>query len=177
MLSPDSRVGRSVLGFAEFLPLLAFVYAGRFEADYPERFVWGAGTALVVVPALLLLHRRLNPLLVAVAIWLCFEAFAILLPITLLGEALGVLQEAGFFLAILAVGAGYVLAGRGLFAVVDGARARRASFVLLALAGGGLVWALVFRGNEAVAAVLPATVLFVAQMMLAARLRDRADAS
>ena len=59
-----------LLGTAEFLPLLAFEYAGRVESDLPERFFWGAGTAVAIVPVIAVLRWRLNPLLIAVYVWL-----------------------------------------------------------------------------------------------------------
>lgn len=167
---------RLVTGFAEFLPLLAFVYAGRFEAELSERFFWGAGAVIAIVPILAFFRVRLNPLLVAVNIWLCIEAFAFLVYIPVLATVLQALRESAFFLAIIVFGTGYtVFSKQGMLTVghADRRQVLTCSIALLALSLGGLAVSVAFRGNELLAATLPATVLFLAQMFMNTHLRDR----
>ncbi len=176
MLSPDTKVVRLLLSLAEFLPLLAFVYSGRLDADSSERFFWGAGTIVVIVPVLALFRWELNPLLVAVNIWLCIEALSFLVYIPVLVETRQVLRESAFFVAIILVGASYIaFSKRGLLTIDhdDQKRVRGCSFALLALAGGGLICSIAFRGDEMFSVVIPATVIFVAQMLVSAHLSDR----
>ncbi len=173
----DTRLGGMLLGTAEFLPLIVFMYAGRMGGDISQRFYWGAGVALVVVLLLAVLRSRPNPLLVAVNLWLCLEALVFLVDAPLLTAAQRALAEAAFFVAILLVGAGYAaFSKQGLLTFVhdDARQVRICSLVLLALAGGGLACAFAFRGNETFAAVLPATAIFITQMLMGAYLRDRA---
>ncbi len=180
MALADTKLARWALGFAEFVPLMAFAYAGRFGAEIAERFFWGAGSVLVIVPLLLLLGRRPNPLLVAANIWLCVEAFAFLVYIRPLADVLWALRETAFFVAIVAVGLVYLLVSeRGLLTVDprDPRQARLYSLALLALAMIAIGWSQNFRGDELVAAIIPGTVLFLAQMLLNARLRGRTESA
>lgn len=170
----NSRTARFLRGLVEFLPLMAFVYAGRFDAELAARFYWGAGSLVIVVPVLFLLRRRPNPLLVAVNTWLCFMAFSFLVHIPALVRVLETLRESSFFLAILVIGAGYTfVSDRGLLTADHGDRkqVRGYSLVLIGLALGGLACSAAFRGNEFYAAVLPAMLLFLVQSLLNARLR------
>ena len=142
MVLRDTRLGGMLLGTAEFLPLIAFAYAGRMDADISQRFFWGAGLVITVVPVLAFLRWRPNPLLVATNIWLCLEALVFLVYVPLLAEALRALREAAFFVAWILVGVGYVaFSKQGLLAVVhnDSRLVRNSSLILLALATGGLV--------------------------------------
>lgn len=169
-------MARAALGIAEFAPLIAFVYAGRLDADIAQRFYWGAALVLVVVPALALFRYRPNPLLVAVDVWLCVEAFAFLVYIPWLAQTLALMQESAFFVTILLVGIGYTAFSKRKLLTVAHADRRRVtaySLVLLALAGAGLAASLVFRGDELLAAVVPATGLFIAQLLLGVYLEDR----
>ena len=176
MAARDTRVGRILLGTAEFLPLLAFVYAGRVESGLSERFFWGAGVAVVIVPVLVALRWRLNPLLIAVNAWLCLEALTFLVQIPMLTEVRRALAESAFFLAMIVIGSGFIaLSERGLLAGPheDRRQVRLYSLILMALVAGGLACSLAFRGNEMFAAVLPGTAIFVAQALMDASLRDR----
>lgn len=173
----DTRLGGILLGTAEFLPLIVFMYAGRMGGDISQRFYWGAGVALAVVPLLAFYRWRPNPLLVAVNLWLCVEALVFLVDVPLLTAAQRALAEAAFFVAIILVGAGYIaFSEQGLLtsAHEDARQVRICSLILLALAGVGLVCAFAFRGDETFAAVLPATFVFITQMLMGAYLRDRA---
>ena len=165
---------------AEFLPLLAFVYSGRLDADLATRFYWGAGAAVVVVPILAASRWDFNPLLVATNLWLCVEAFAFLVHIAPLADVLRFLQESAFFAAMIIVGVIYAaLSARGLLTAphANRARVRRYSIVLLALMVGGLACSVAFRGEEVYSAALPATAVFLAQMLISAHLRDEPPAS
>ena len=176
MAARDTRLGRMLLGIAEFLPLLAFVYAGRVGGDLSERFFWGAGTAVAIVPVIAVLRWRLNPLLIAVYVWLCVEALIFLVHVPVLTEVRRALAELAFFVAMIMVGSGYIaLSGRGLLTVAhdDRRQVRFYSLILLALVAGGLVCSVAFRGNETFSAVLPATAIFLAQALLNASLSDR----
>ncbi len=177
----ESRVARLALGLIEFLPLLVFSYAGRLGAEIAERFYWGAAAVFPVVLALLILRIRPNPLSVAANIWLCVEALGIRVYIPVLAEALIYLQESAFFVAIMAVGAAATAFSKsGMFRLLpeDSEAARRLvriySLALLALAMIGFAWSRAFQGDETVAAVFPAILLFLAQMVLDARLHARA---
>ena len=160
-----SRIGWWPLEFLQFTPLLVFVYTGRLGLSLEDRFLFGAGAAILVVALLVVSRVRLNPLLVGVHAWLLLEAFSFVVYIPLLAGILQGLRESTLFLAITAVGAIYVLRSRSLLnATDDGAgAARTASYFLLGLAGLGVVAAFVFRGDEFKAAVIPAIVLFGAQ--------------
>ena len=165
-----------LLGTAEFLPLLAFVFAGRVESDLSERFFWGAGIAIAIVPVIVVLRRRLNPLLIAVNVWLCVEALIFLVDVPVLTEVRRALAESAFFVAMILVGSGYIaLSGRGLLTVAhdDRRQVRFYSLILLALVAAGLVCSVAFRGNETFAAVVPAMAIFIAQALMDASLRDR----
>ena len=173
----DTRLGGTLLGTAEFLPLIVFAYAGRMDADISQRFFWGAGLVLAVVPVLGYFRWRPNPLLVATNTWLCLEALVFLVDIPLLTAAQRALAEAAFFVAWILVGAAYIaFSQHGLltFDHEDPKQVRSCSLILLALAAGGLACVFVFRGDEIFAAVLPATAVLVAQMLMGAYLRDRA---
>ena len=174
----DTRVGRLILGTAEFLPLLAFVYAGRLESGLADRFYWGAGAAVAIVPVLVALSWRLNPLLIAVNLWLCLEALIFLVQVPALTAGRRALAESAFFVAMIVVGAGYLaLSQRGLFTVAhdDRRQVRVYSGILLALVAGGLVCSIVFRGDEMFSAFVPAAAIFVAQALLTASLREPAE--
>ena len=165
--------GRLLFAALEFLPLSVFAYAGRMGTDLADRFIWGAGTAVVVVPILLLAGRRLNPILVAVNGWLCVEAFAFLVPVALLTAVLAALAESAYFLSIALVGTVYTLVSpRGMLTVEHGnrRRVRLLSAGLLALTVCAFAWSIFFRGDEMVAAVYPAMGLFLAQAVFGARL-------
>lgn len=177
MLADEGRVRHLLLGILEWLPLVVFAYSGRMEVALAERFFLGAAAALVTMPLLLLLRWRLNPLLLAVNIWLWLEALPFLISLPPLAEALAALRETAFFIAMLVVGAGYTaLSPRGLFAAhhSDSGQVRRYSLLVLALVGLGLAVSIMFRGDEMLAAVLPAMAVFLTQMVLSARLRRHA---
>ena len=157
-------------GILEFLPLTAFVTAGRLGSALPERFFWGVAVMVLTLPILLRAGRRLNPLLIAANVWLCAEAATFVFDTPLVGSVRRGLKESSFFLAVLVVGAAFaVFSQRGLL-TVDHAKARHWSLALLAVALGGYLCALSFRGNELLAATLPATILFVSQTLIHLRL-------
>ena len=175
----EIRAVRLLLTALEFLPLSVFAYAGRMGADLADRFVWGAGMAVIVVPILFLAGHRLNPILVAVNGWLCVEAFAFLVHIAPLTAGLVALAESAYFLSIALVGAVYMLVSpRGMLTVEHGdrRRVRLLSAGLLALTVCAFAWSIFFRGDEMVAAVYPAIALFLAQAVIGARL-NAADRS
>ena len=176
MRARDIKLIGLLLGVLEFLPLMAFVYSGRVGADIAERFFWGAAMVAVVAPILLLFRRKPNPLLVAVAIWLCIEAFAFLVYIAPLANALFALQETAFFVAMMAVGVIYTAFSQSGLLTVDHGDRRRVrgySVALLGLVGIGLACSVVFRGQEVLSAALPATAVFIAQMLIGAHLGKR----
>lgn len=175
MSGATAKTKAVLLDLVEYLPLMIFVYGGRADAGFETRFVWGAATAVVVVPLLLLLRQRLNPLLVAVAVWLGIEALSFLLRIPGLGELLRGLRETAFFIALLVLALPYLaFSDRGLLTVDCGNRAltRAYSLLLLATVVAGLALSVVFRGDELLAATLPATAIFILQLILNARARD-----
>ncbi len=168
------RITSFAWGLFEFLPLLIFVYLGRFGSDFSERFLWGGGAAIVVLLSLAVAQRRLNPLVVAANLWLILEGFAFVVYIPALANTLLWLRETAFFLVIVIVGAPFTfLSKSGLFrsASQDLESVRRYSLLLLGVAAAGAVWAFVNRGDKFVAASLPAIVLFVLQAILATRLK------
>ncbi len=176
MAARDTRVGRMLLGIAEFLPLLALVYAGRVESDLSERFFWGAGTAVAIVPVLAVLRWRFNPLSIAVYVWLFVEALTFLVHVPVLNEVRRALAESALLVAMIMVGSGYIaLSGQGLLIVAhdDRRQVRFYSLILLALVAGGLVCSVAFRGDEMFSAVLPVIAIFTAQGLISASLRDR----
>ena len=148
----------------------------RLGFDYEERFLAGAGAALVVVALLVALRVRMNPLLVGVQAWLLIEAFAFLAHFPLLVDALIGLRESSFFLVIIVVEGIYVARSKSLLSVdgVDAGPARRASLVLLGLAALAFLFSIAVRGDEVIAGVIPSVVLFVAQSVAGARARRAA---
>lgn len=157
----------------QFLPLIVFLNMRRLGFDYEERFLAGAGAALVVVALLVALRVRMNPLLVGVQAWLLIEAFAFLVHVPRLVDILVGLRESSLFLVIIVVAAIYAVRSRSLLNVddVDSGTARRASFVLLGLAVLAFLFSVALRGDEVIAGVIPSVVLFVAQSVAGARAR------
>ncbi len=167
------RIAAIAWDLFEFLPLMVFVYLGRFGSDYADRFIWGAAAVLLIMPCLALARQPMNPLVIAANVWLLVEAIAFLFSIPALTDVLLSLRETAFFLTILLVGTPFAsLSRRGLFrrAPADSTRVRPLSLLLLCLAALGAVWSFLHRGDELIAATLPAVTLFVAQMLLASRL-------
>jgi len=165
-----------VFQFLQFLPLIVFLNMRRLGFDYEERFLAGAGAALVVVALLVALRVRMNPLLVGVQAWLLIEAFAFLVHFPLLVDVLIGLRESSFFLVIVVVGGIYVARSKSLLNVddVDAGTARRPSLVLLGLAVLAFLFSIALRGDEVIAGVIPSVVLFVAQSVAGARARRAA---
>ena len=169
-------LGRWPVELIQFLPLLVFLNMRRLGFDYEERFLAGAGAALVVVALLAALRLRMNPLLVGVQAWLLIEAFAFLVYFPFLVDALIGLRESSFFLVIVVVGGIYVARSKSLLSAedVDAGTARRASFALLALAGLAFLFSIVLRGDEVIAGVIPSVILFAVQSVVSARARRAA---
>ncbi len=122
------------------------------------------------------LHRgaRRRVTVIAASIWLLLEALAFLVHIPPLANLLLILQETAFFLAILIVGTPFALLSEsGLFKAgnPDRERVRRFSLFLLLLAAAGALWSFFHRGDEFLAASLPAIAFFVLQIALAGRLK------
>lgn len=176
MMNPTARLGRWPVDLIQFLPLIVFLNMRRLGFDYEERFLAGAGAALVVVALLVALRVRMNPLLVGVQAWLLIDALAFLVHFPLLVDVLLGLRESFFFLVIIVVGSIYVARSGSLLNVedVDAGTARRASFALLALAVLAFLFSIALRGNEVIAGVIPSVVLFVAQTIAGARARRAA---
>ena len=150
----------------------------RLGFEYEERFLVGAGAALVVLALLCALRVRMNPLLVGVQTWLLIEASAFLVSFPLLVDVLIGLRESSLFLVIIVVGGIYVARSKSLLNVddVEEGVARRASLALLGLAGLAFVFSIALRGDEVIAGVIPSVVLFVAQSIVSARVRRAAPA-
>lgn len=165
VLSRSARIWWTIIAFA---PLIVFSLSGRLGADFTDRFVLGAAAVVPSLAALALRRQPFNPLLVAADLWLC--AFAILLcaePGQLVHLA-DTLRETSFFLALLLIGLGvHLLVPGGLYAEADPVSGRRASARLLLLIALATAWSVVWRGNEALAAGLPAFLLFLVQPRLA----------
>ncbi len=150
--------------FLEFAPLLAFSLSGRLGLEVVERFHLGAALAVACTALLLAQRRPLNPLLLGTNAWLCAESLAWASGVDGLVRASALLQESAFFAVLLVTGLVRVaLWEAGLFAMHRGPGTRRGSLVLLALIAAGLGWSLAWRGDEQVAAVLPATLVFLVQ--------------
>ena len=171
-----ARLGRWPSELIQFIPLIVFVNAGRFGFDFEERFLAGAGAALVAVALLVALRVRMNPLLVGVQVWLLIEASSFVVYIPPLVDALKALRESSLFLVIIVVGSINVSRSKSLLSVdgVEAGAARRASLVLLGLAGLAFLFSLALRGDEVIAGVIPSVVLFVVQAILSARARRAA---
>ena len=148
----------------------------RLGFDYEERFLAGAGAALLVVALLTALRVRMNPLLVGVQVWLVIEAGAFVVHFPLLADVLIALQESAFFLVVIVVAAIYLSRSKSLLSVneVEPGAARRASLLLLALAGLAFLASLPLRGDEVLAGVIPSVVLFTAQTVAGVRARRAA---
>ena len=150
----------------EIAPLVVFSYLGRFGFAFPQRFHIAAGLAIVCTVFLILRRWPFNPLLVAANIWLCLEALMLGSGIGILAQLSETLQESAFFATLLIVGLGFlVLSPEGLFARGGSApdQTRQGSIVLVTLIAASLIWSFFWRGNEMIAAVIPATTLFLVQ--------------
>ena len=171
MAPGTTRRGRWIWGLFQFLPLLVFANMGRLGFDYEERFLAGAGAALVVVAVLAAARVRMNPLLVGVQVWLLIEALAFIVHYPLLVDVLKGLQESSLFLVIIVVTGIYAWRSKSLLSVddIEPDSARRGSLVLLGLAGLAFLFSLPFRGDEVVAGVIPSIVLFAGQAVAGAR--------
>ena len=150
MAPGTTRRGRWIWGLFQFLPLLVFANMGRLGFDYEERFLAGAGAALVVVAVLAAARVRMNPLLVGVQVWLLIEALAFIVHYPLLVDVLKGLQESSLFLVIIVVTGIYAWRSKSLLSVddIEPESARRGSLVLLGLAGLAFLFSLPFRGDE-----------------------------
>ena len=168
-----ARAGGWQWTLLQFLPLTVFLNMRRLGFDYEERFLAGAGAALVVVALLVALRVRMNPLLVGVQAWLLIEAFAFLVHFPRFVDVLVGLRESSFFLVIVVVGGIYVARSKSLLSVddVEAGVARRASLALLGLACFACLFSIALRGDEVIAGVIPSVVLFVAQGIVSARAR------
>ena len=163
-----SRPTGWILLFIEIAPLVAFSYSGRLGLDITHRFYLGAGLAIFAMAFLATRTWSFNPLIVSANVWLCLEAFALGTGIANLVHISALLQEAAFFATMLCVGAVYVACSEnGLFSRggANRRRVRQGSLLLLSLIAASLVWSLVWRGNELIAAVIPATAIFLLQQV------------
>ena len=168
-----ARLGRWPSELFQLVPLIVFVNMRRLGFDYEERFLAGAGAALIVVALLIALRVRMNPLLVGVQAWLVIEAGAFVVHFPLLADVLIALEESAFFLVIVVVAAIYLSRSKSLLSVddVEPEAARRASLALLGLA---FLASLPLRGDEVLAGVIPSMVLFAAQTVAGVRARRAA---
>ena len=143
------RLGRWPSELIQFAPLIVFVNMRRLGFDHEERFLAGAGAAVIVVALLIALRVRMNPLLVGVQTWLVIEAFAFVVHFPLLADVLIALRESSFFLVIIVVAGVYLSQSKSLLSVddVEPEAARRASLALLALAGLAFLVSLPLRGD------------------------------
>lgn len=151
MMTDRSKPATWVLLLIEVAPLVAFSYSGRLGLEFPQRFYVGAGFAVLCTGFLLTRRWRFNPLLIAANVWLCLEALAFGSGIARLVHLSAVLEESAFFATMLIIGFAYlVLSPEGLFGRGGEADSRvlQGSILLLALITAGLVWSLMWRGNE-----------------------------
>lgn len=174
MPTDRSKSTNWVFFFVEAAPLVAFSFSGRLGLEFQHRFYVGAGFAILCTGFLVMRRWSFNPLLVAVNVWLCLEALALGSGIASLFQLSAALEEAAFFATMLVIGFAYlVLSPSGLF-TRDGRAGpwvRQGSILLLVLIAAGLIWSLMWRGNELVAAVLPATIVFLVQQLWPVRQR------
>ncbi|WP_321500321.1 hypothetical protein [Breoghania sp.] len=168
MSAPLPRLTQIWWTVVAFAPLIVFSLSGRLGADFPDRFTLGAAAVGPSLVALVLCRQPLNPLLVAADLWLCALAVMIGSGDERLIHFADYLREASFFLALLLIGLGkHLLTPGGLYITEDDpASARRASARLLLLIALATAWSVFWRGNEALAASLPALLLFLIQPRL-----------
>ena len=167
MSDRSNRAGWGLL-LVEAAPLAAFSYAGRFGLDIANRFYLGAALAVLCLVWLAARRIALNPLFVGANLWLCLEAIAIGSGIGRMVRLSDGMGETAFFAALLVTGMVYMaVSSAGLFTRGDhdGRNARRGSVVLLVLIAAALAWSISWRGDELIAAVLPATLIFTIQQV------------
>lgn len=150
----------------EIAPLATFSLSGRLGLDITHRFYLGACIAILVAAYLVFRSWIFNPLFAAVNIWLCLEAAALGSGLAGLIGLVATLEESAFFATMLTVSLGYfVFSSTGLFPRrgIDERASRRGSMLLLGLIAISLIWSFAWRGDEQIAAVIPATLIFLFQ--------------
>lgn len=132
-------------------------------------FLMGAVLAVPISLLVLWAKQPLNPILLGTAVWLWLGAFGFNVPIPALAAWLTSTQAYGLFVAVCVAGAGATLSSSlGFLACrgVEGALARRYSFVLLALSGAAVLWSWNFRHDVRLGGGVPFIVLNVARRVL-----------
>ncbi|SPJ23716.1 hypothetical protein [Palleronia abyssalis] len=152
----------------ELAPIAAFSWSGRFGLPIDQRFILGAGLAVACTAVLVLRRWAINPLFTAINLWLCLEAIALGAGIDRLARLSAQMQESALFATMLLAGlVCWAVLPRGLFSrrAGDVRRVRLGTLTLLGMIAAALVWSLAWRGHEQIAAVLPATVILLAQQL------------
>lgn len=152
---------------------LPFILHGSIDLSRAASgFLVGACLAVPISLLVLWAKQPLNPILVGTGLWLAFGALGFNAPIPALAAWLTSTQAFGLFLGALLAGvAAMLFSPLGFLACrgVEGALARRYSFVLLALAGAALLWSWSFRHDVRLGGGLPFIVLNVARRVLGRR--------
>lgn len=150
-----------------------FIVHGRVDLSLAGTgFLVGALLTLPISLLVLWAKQPLNPILVGTALWLWAGALGFNVPIAKLAAWLTSTQAYGLFVAAFVAGVGAtLLSSLGFLACrgVEGALARRYSFVLLAFAGAAMLWSWVFRHDVRLGGGLPFIVLNVARRVLCRR--------
>ncbi|HEY6728350.1 MAG TPA: hypothetical protein VI197_30275 [Polyangiaceae bacterium] len=163
--------------WAELLQLvpvvtLAFPFIVHGSVDLSRAasgFLVGAALAVPIGLVVRRARQPLNPILVGTALWLWVGALGFNLPLPGLAAWLTSTQAFGLFVAAFGAGAVATLSSSlGFLACrgVEGALARRYSFVLLALSSAAMVWSWIFRHDVRLGGGLPFIALNVARRVL-----------
>lgn len=161
----------------QFFPLSCFLLVA-FRRGAPNLEDWllafMVGGAIAVLQVALTLAfsrgRPLNRMLLGVNAYLTVGGFSALANQLWILQSLNDLRESGLFLCILAVGVVTTFGSRAGFVGqadrADGSKAKRDSLVLLALAIVATIPSFLFRGHLLVSAVIPLTLLTIANRWL-----------
>jgi len=180
--SASSRGWKIAAQLLQFFPLACFLFAA-FRRGTPQLEDWliafmvgGAAAAIQVVVALALARGgALNRLVLGANAYLAVGGLAALAGQMWLLQALNGLRESGLFLCVVAVGAVTTFGSKAGFVGQEDrsgrSRTMRYSLGLLALAALAAVPSFCLRGQLLYSAVIPLTLLSIAQRWLAGRLQ------
>lgn len=173
-MSPGNKAWAELVQLVPVVTLaFPFIVHGRVDLSLAASgFLVGAVLAVPISLLVLWAKQPLNPILVGTALWLWLGALGFNLPIPALARWLTSTQAVGLFVGAFVAGSAATLTSSlGFLACrgVEGALARRYSFVLLALSGALVVWSWIFRHDVRLGGGLPFIVLNVARRVLCRR--------
>jgi hypothetical protein len=172
-------MNRKYLTIIEFIPIMAFGWVVRLTSEngvnWKLAFIIGACLAVIEKAFLLAKSFPVNRIFLGVDVFLIIGGAGFLFNIQLILNIYGRLIQATLFASILAVGVlATFLTERGFIGIKhhDRKRVLIYSLYLLGACVAAFIVALLFRGNNFIAGVLPFTGMLVASNLLTKKLRD-----